>query len=147
MISDSFKYFGLLSLCWVLWTQWLLTSVSNCFSQLLSLSPRFPCVFLLLQWLCIAYWFDWLSKTQFVKSYQGNGCLDICPWGTGMKWLIHFTNINNSSLILKLFTAHGLGLNVSSLLAPTGFSHHTLCSHVRLKFGSLSYNLGICLQC
>lgn len=58
------------------------------------------CKHLLIQWFCIAYRFDSLSKNLFVNSNHSNSCPDFCPWGIGLKWLTHFTNSNKSSLIL-----------------------------------------------
>lgn len=65
--------------------------------------------------ICAFYYSDYvlhidLTYFQLVKSYHSNSCLDIWTWGTDMKWQIHLININNSFLILILFTAHGFGL-------------------------------------
>lgn len=67
------------------------------------------CKYLLLWLLYIAYRFDSLSKNPFVNSNHSNSCPDICPWGIGLIWLMHFTKSNKSSLILMLFTPYGLG--------------------------------------
>lgn len=105
------------------------------------------CMYFVLQWLCIAYRFVSLSKNLFVNSNHSNGCLDICPWGIGLKWLTHFTNSNKSSLILVLFTSHEHRPNESSLYD----SHRLQCPlflSQKLKFRtSLSSVLGIFLQC